>query len=122
MMHRKFFYILYVTCWCFSLSLLGCATKKDLNAADTGNQAVIMAEQSHMQPVPPEGMRLGMGYMSALNEPCYELYAENEFIPQAQALCLRQGSWTAVPGIYMAVPSGSPFSHSAALASAATPR
>lgn len=119
-MHRKFLYTLYVTCWCLSSFIIaGCAGKKDVAGAPFG-QPVIMADQAHGQPSPPPGMRLGMGYMSALNEPCYELYADNEDIPQAQALCYRQGGWVAVPGIYMAVPRGiTPFSQHAALASAA---
>lgn len=118
-MHRKFYYLLYVTCWCLSSFVVGCAGKKDV-AGDPVGQPVLMAQQAGGQPSPPPGMRLGMGYMSALNEPCYELYAENEDIPQAQALCYRQGGWVAVPGIYMAVPRGvAPFSHHAALASAA---
>ena len=118
-MHRKFLYLLYVTCWCLSSFIAGCAGKKDMAGAPVG-QPVLMAGQVQGQPSPPPGMRLGMGYMSALNEPCYELYAENEDIPQAQALCYRQGGWVPVPGIYMAVPRGvAPFSHHTALASAA---
>ena len=82
---------------------LGCAAGYSDSPA---SQTAVAGEAREADPVPPSGMRLGAMYMSALNEPCYELYPISGELAQPQAYCRRNGSWDVIPAIFENVPSG----------------
>lgn len=98
-MHTKF---LSLFCLCLLLSVAGCATGSD---SSSGVNASPAGQAQVTEPEAPAGTRLGAHYMSALNEPCYEVHSADGSA-STQALCLRKGSWELVPGIFMNVPKG----------------
>jgi hypothetical protein len=55
-------------------------------------------------PAPPDELRLGASYISALNELCYEAFALDGSSARPRAYCQRSGSWLLLPDVYMAPP------------------
>lgn len=63
---------------------------------------------TYAAPTPPQGMRLGPAYFSALNEPCHELIPLHAPFEAVQTICHRNGVWDVLPPVLAAVPGTNP--------------
>ncbi len=94
---------LMVTLVCLGCALAGCAARPA-----PGESAAAGGVFAGPAPAPPAGTRLGAPYVSALNEPCYELLpAAGPFDPP-QALCLRGRAWEVAPSVLAVLPGRIP--------------
>ncbi|MDL2267359.1 hypothetical protein LJC46_05155 [Desulfovibrio sp. OttesenSCG-928-G15] len=96
-------YTLCLLCCIALLLASGCVAKRVKRGGEQSPDKVV-EELSFSAATPPEGMRLGQSYVSALNEPCYEAFPVYGATPQPQAYCQRAGGWTLLPNMYMTVP------------------
>ncbi|MDL2315847.1 hypothetical protein LJC59_02040 [Desulfovibrio sp. OttesenSCG-928-A18] len=85
-------------CLCLLGSLAGCAPRGAMRAGASGD----FPESAPTSL--PEGMRLGPRYISALNEPCYEVYANDGFSSGYRAYCRRESGWVLLPSMHMTMP------------------
>jgi hypothetical protein len=70
-------------------------------------------DASSAPPAPPEGLRLGAFYVSALNEECYEAFPLDGPSARPRAYCRRSASWLLLPDIYPDLPYGAPWGETA---------
>lgn len=102
--------LLCALCLLLLAALCSCQLKRTRSAGKNEPTAP-PEEMSFASVAPPQGMRLGPSYVSALGEACFEAYPEYGGTSQAQAYCRRDGQWTLLPDIFMHPPHSVAKSH-----------
>ena len=87
------------------LSILLCCLAPGCAPKETGHgTGGPLATASSAYPDAPPGMSIGNGYISALNEQCYELLPAGGMGEASGAACLRGRTWTVLSPIFASLP------------------